>query len=719
MAEEYEDTELLEILKREESASVGYESDQIYTDQIEAFKRYTGEDYGDEQAGRSRVHDRTVFEVIEWLRPDLVRVFASGGRAVNVEPWADGVAEEAEGASDYLNHLFFEEMEGEQLVDAFSFDGLLQKRGVGACYWRDAELGDPQEMQGGQVELQRLQEQGAQILGVEPIDEMTANISYQLVTRKARPHAQIIAPEDFRIASRSTSLEKPRYCGHIERPTKSELKEEFRDLADKIDEYATDVDDLTDIDERRAQRFWDEDEMYKEETTASDEAMEVRLWREYIYFDKDGDGYAELLEVFRLDGCILTVEEVDDNPYFSWTPIPIPHRWFGMSIYDIAKDIQKIKTALLRGALDSVYLSVAPRTIANSKVNLSDLLTVRPGAVIRTNSTNPVGQDVMPFVTPDMSGSALQMMEVVDQMGEARTGVTRNAQGMDPDSLNKTATGIKLMQNAASIRKEQIARNLGRGIEMMFRKIYRLVVKNAQGPDSIHVGKGNFQTFNPSQWPAEAKVRVHVGMGTGDRETMLNQQMMILGLQREMVANYGMSNPIVGITELHNSVEEIGRIIGKRTVDPFFKDPAALAQTPEGQQALQQMSQPKPDPKAQEAEAKMKMEQQKLQVDQQVKQAEMQQSAQMEQVKLQQQQAGDEQKAQLELQKMEREFELKRYQIDQEMALKAEQLSMELQMKQSQFEQELAMKERLGIQANKAKMNGSGTSGVHVGGEPG
>ena len=105
MAEEYEDTELLEILKREESASVGYESDQIYTDQIEAFKRYTGEDYGDEQAGRSRVHDRTVFEVIEWLRPDLVRVFASGGRAVNVEPWADGVAEEAEGASDYLNHL--------------------------------------------------------------------------------------------------------------------------------------------------------------------------------------------------------------------------------------------------------------------------------------------------------------------------------------------------------------------------------------------------------------------------------------------------------------------------------------------------------------------------------------------------------------------------------------------------------------------------------------
>ena len=80
---EYEDTELLAILQREERTSVGYESDQIYQDQVEAFKRYTGENYGTEVPGRSQVHDRTVFEVIEWLRPDLERVFASGGRAVN------------------------------------------------------------------------------------------------------------------------------------------------------------------------------------------------------------------------------------------------------------------------------------------------------------------------------------------------------------------------------------------------------------------------------------------------------------------------------------------------------------------------------------------------------------------------------------------------------------------------------------------------------------
>lgn len=711
MPEAYSDdhVELLEILKREERASVGYESDQIYNDQIEAFKRYIGENYGDEQPGRSSVHDRTVFETIEWLRPDLERVFVAGGSAATIEPWAPDTADQAEDASDYLNHLFTEEMDGGKIVDTLAFDGLLQKRGVGAVYWRDAELGEPQQVQADQMMMMQLEQQGVQILGVEPIDEMSAMVTYQPVSKQANPEVKCIAPEDFRIASRSVDLERPRYCGHIERHMKSDLKAEFPDHADLIEEFGMASDESAEIDERRQQRFWDEDEMYHQEPNASDETEEVRLYREYIYHDKDGDGYAELLEVFRLDGVILTCEPVDDNPYFSWTPIPIPHRWFGLSVYDIAEDIQKIKTTLLRGALDSVYLSVAPRQVANKNVNLSDLLTVRPGAIVRTNSTNPVGSDVMPLVTPDLSGSALQMMEAIDQQAERRTGVNRNAQGMDPDSLNKTATGIKLMQNAASIRKEQIARNLGRGLEMMFRKVYRLVVKMADGPRSIHAGKGEFKQYDPSQWPAEAKIKVHVGNGSGDRETQLGQLQMILGMQREWVANYGPGNPVVTLEHLYNTVEDMMRVMGQRSADQYFADPAVLAQNPEKAQALEALKQPKPDPKAQEAQAKMQMEQQKLQMGMQADQAKMQQQAQLDQAKVQQDAAN-----------RQMEMELRREQMALEMELKREQIAAELDLKREQMAAELALKRELGhMSAFNGAANGGATSGVHVGGEPG
>lgn len=710
--------ELLEILKREERSSVGYESDQIYNDQINAFKRYIGEDYGDEQPGRSSVHDRTVFETIEWLRPDLERVFIAGGSAATIEPWGPDTADQAEDASDYLNHLFTEEMDGGQIVDTLAFDGLLQKRGVGAVYWRDAELGEPQQQEMDQMGLMRLQQSGAQILGVEPIDEQVALVSFQMVTRQANPEVKCIAPEDFRIASRSTSLERPRYCGHVERHMKSDLKAEFPEQADLIEEFGMASDESTEIDERRQQRFWDEDELYHQEPNAADETEEIRLYREYIYHDKDGDGFAELLEVFRLDGVILTCEPVDDNPYFSWTPIPIPHRWFGLSVYDIAHDIQKIKTTLLRGALDSVYLSVAPRQIANKNVNLSDLLTVRPGAIIRTNGTGPVNQDVTPLVTPDLSPSALQMMEFVDQSAERRTGVNRNAQGMDPDALNKTATGIKLMQNAASIRKEQIARNLGRGLEMMFRKIYRLVVKMADGPRTIHAGKGKFKEYDPTQWPPEAKIKVHVGNGSGDRESQLGQLQMILGMQREWVANFGPGNPIVTIKHLHNTVEDMLRVMGQRSADQYFADPDKVEQ--ENPQAMQALMQPKPDPKAQEAQAKMQMEQQKLQMQMQGDQAKMQQQAQLEQSKAQREAILEQQKMEQDAANREMELTLRREQIAAEMELKREQLIAELQLKREQMAAELDLKRELArMGAVNGSANGAATSGVHVGGEPG
>ena len=313
---QYED--LLEILHREERASVGYESDQIYDDQIQAFKRYIGENYGDEKAGRSSVHDRTIFETIEWLRPDLRRVFTAGGSACQIEPWAPGTADVAQEATDYLNQLFLEEMEGESIIDAFAFDGLLQKRGTFAVYWRDAELGEPQTITGSQIDAQLLTDQGAEILGIEPIDEVTAEITYQPTKRPAGPDVLMIAPEDVRMSARAVNLEKPRYCGHIERHMKSELKALMPEHADLIEEYGNAEDESAEIDERRQQRFWDEDEMYANEPSAHEDTQEIRLWREYIHFDKDGDGYAELVEVLRLDGIILSCEPVDDNPYFSW-----------------------------------------------------------------------------------------------------------------------------------------------------------------------------------------------------------------------------------------------------------------------------------------------------------------------------------------------------------------------------------------------------------------
>ncbi|KRQ94969.1 hypothetical protein CQ12_38220, partial [Bradyrhizobium jicamae] len=66
------------------------------------------------------------------------------------------------------------------------------------------------------------------------------------------------------------------------------------------------------------------------------------------------------------------------------------HRFFGRSVADLIMDIQRIKTALIRGALDNLYLHNNPRVEvaeANAGQNtLDDLLVSRPGGVVRTKT---------------------------------------------------------------------------------------------------------------------------------------------------------------------------------------------------------------------------------------------------------------------------------------------------------------------------------------------
>jgi hypothetical protein len=84
----------------------------------------------------------------------------------------------------------------------------------------------------------------------------------------------------------------------------------------------------------------------------------------YVRADYDGDGVAELRKVTvagSSNNLVLDNEEVDDHPFAALTPIPMPHKFFGMSIADQTMDLQLIKSTLFRGMLDSMYLRTRRR----------------------------------------------------------------------------------------------------------------------------------------------------------------------------------------------------------------------------------------------------------------------------------------------------------------------------------------------------------------------
>ena len=81
---------------------------------------------------------------------------------------------------------------------------------------------------------------------------------------------------------------------------------------------------------------------------------------------------------------------------------------------------------------------------------------------------------------------ALNLIEYVEKVKQNRTGITPYNQGTDADSLNKTASGIAMIQSAAQQRIDLIARIFAEtGLRDFYRKCAILYQKNIRKPFSV------------------------------------------------------------------------------------------------------------------------------------------------------------------------------------------------------------------------------------------
>jgi hypothetical protein len=129
------------------------------------------------------------------------------------------------------------------------------------------------------------------------------------------------------------------------------------------------------------------------------------------------------------------------------------------------------------------------------------------------------------------------------------------------------------------------------------------------------------------------------------------------------------------------------------------------------QMAQQAMSQPKQDPEAMKAQAKIQLEQQDSQNKLQLSQQEIQQRAQLSQVEMQQ-------RMQLEQQKAEQQLIIKQKEAEQDAQLAREKMMMEMAMQQEKHQHEMQMeREKLAndhtLESKKAVLS-AGIEGLHV-----
>ena len=613
-----QDDDLLRALQDKEEASAKYVWGELATTREQSRREYYKLPYGNEQEDWSQIVASDVSDTVEWVLPSLLKIFTSTDKAVSFEPSRASDVKGAEQATDACNYVFYKQNNGFLILYTAFKDALIT--GNSAVMWRketkESVVSIPFQGATDEMLALMLQEEGAEIqeIRTEPvIDQMTGAVMNMHTGRLKRVETRNIVkveafdPNDLLVDAEWTSplLQDCPYVCRVMEVTLSDLK---------LMGFDVDEEDLEASDRNLMQREVEE-EAYDADTDDLDTSQADGYLRiEFVLLDRDGDGIAERLCVYRLQDKILKAEEVSHVPIATASPILNTHQWAGMSLAEAVSDLQKLHTELLRQTLNNLYLTNNPRTkvLTDSNwsplANIDDLLDSRPGGIIRARDPNAIQSDVIPFA----AGASLPMLEYVQGMRENRTGVSRTSMGLNPDSLNNTATGRQIDQSAAQQRIELIARIFA---EILVKPIFQGVLKTLTdgGMEKLAFRlRDEFVEYDPQEWRDQYDMTIHVGLGTGDKMAQAAALMQIMQLQEK-----GMALGMVQPKHLYHSFSKLIENAGFKDVQSFAVDPTTLP------------------PQPPQTPLPIQIEQMKLQADQQKFQAQMQADIQKTQAELQ------------------------------------------------------------------------------------
>jgi len=621
--EKITEEDLVTRIKGEINNSLGYMGDTISKQREQAMEYYYGLPFGNEVEGRSQFVDSTVQDTIEWIKPSLMRVFASGDEMVKFTPHGPEDVKMAEQATDYVNYVFTKDNPGWEILYSWFTDALLSKNGIVKVWWDDYE-------EEGREEYHGLDENGLQYLlmdeGVEVLEHTETlgenNIVYHDIVIKrtsydGRIKIENVPPSEFLISRESKEIQDARFVCHRVRKTLSELKEMYPDKDLNYESLGAGENDELSFSSERLERYaFDKSATYWEgwgDPVSNEEGLRTYwLHESFLRTDFDGDGITELRKVCTVGSTILQNDEIDSIPFVSITPVKIPHKFFGLSVADLVMDLQLMKSTLMRNLMDNMYNQNFGRyAVIEGQANLDDLLTQRPGGIVRVKAPGAVTR----LDTPSLEPYSFEMLKYIDSIRESRAGVSKYSQGMDDNALTShtTATAVNAVMTAAQSRVELIARNFAEtGVKDLMVTIYELLLKN-QDKERMIMLRNEWIPVRPNAWKDKYDCTVSVALGQGNKD----QQMAHLS-QMLQFAGQSMSGGLKIVTEqnMYNLGAALIRAMGFQNVGDFLTDPSQ--QQPSGPSQEEQMAQAELQIKKGELDVKVaetQIKQQKVQLD--------------------------------------------------------------------------------------------------------
>tara|TARA_Y100000287_G_scaffold186121_1_gene191994 strand:+ start:3043 stop:5154 length:2112 start_codon:yes stop_codon:yes gene_type:complete len=600
--------------------AVDFVDSEIAPQRIKAQRYFDLEvDIGHEE-GRSSVISSKCRDVVRGLKPSLQRVFLSSEKPVEFSPRGPEDVQVAEMATNFISYKF-QQQNGYKLLNDVFQDALVKKTGIAYVYYDNKEETEIETFENLTDDEFALitSEENVEIIEHEMRTQATVDeqeIEVEIVEHdvkisrtlsKGDIAVKAIAPEDFFVDRNSRSVEENYVIGHSSEMRVSDLLAMGFELEDLVSltntEYSV-VDDEAEF-ERRGYAI---DEGEDENTSAA--SKKITVTQAFMKLDIEGTG-KPILYQFICAGSnykVLDFYEAEEVPYAIFEVDPEPHAFFGTSIVDLVINDQDASTSMLRGILDNAALVNNPAVqIVDGQVAVEDLLSNEIGRIVRVKNLGAVSEMAVPFT----AAQTLPALQYFDQLVDNKTGVSKMAQGLDPDVLKSaTATSVAASLEGQAGQAEVIARNLAEGgMKRLFKLMLNIMVKNVDREEVIRLN-GSFVPINLQDWNVDLDLIVNVGVGTGrEREKAVTLQ-QTLAIQQQVYQMYGPMNGVVTLSQIRNTLADLLAIGGLKNADRYFmpmtpeiEQQMMMQQAQQAQQAQQQGQQANPAQMLMQSEA--------------------------------------------------------------------------------------------------------------------
>lgn len=523
---------------------------------------------------------RDVKTSIDWILPQLMEVFTGADKPVSVQARNMEKSDAAKKTELLMQYQLDTKNDYTTFCNDIWTDALKFNYGVAKVWWKHKEDRKPMQVMiaksdyeimnqlataamAGDIEITKVKEVDGGYFNVE-YDEIHVTDNYPVIER--------LPPSEFRFTPDASQINECKFVAHRKIVKGDYLKrKEMEGEYQNVDKALKNVGNTnyTAYDTLHNKGLNGRTKQLNDGDNAS---KDVELYECYVDVDYNNDGVYEKLIVHTVGDSDVPLKiqknEFGRVPFFCMASERDPEVIFNekTGFADIIEQQQDLKTAVIRQMIVNIARCNSPQ-MAFDQANV-DVEALLDGEDFVPTNGMP-GNLLYPISTPPMSSATMSLVEYAQNEIEAQTGSTRYNQGLDSNSLNKTASGITAIMGQSEKRLKNMARLVA---ENFYKPVFRFLIQLNQlfgdAEQLIRVGDKNV-SIAKSDVDVDYDLILNVGQGAGTKEARINYLMLLINQIYPMFSQYGIVDENSWYVAGKTLLEEMGLTNAEKTlIDP-------------------------------------------------------------------------------------------------------------------------------------------------------